>query len=181
MRCLFTPFSVARRVIAGGSAALIAVLLLTSCEQLPLPPIPPKPALATPPRSFSTKNGKAHTIIVTLPTDNPAAQRYPNDYIHSYILGYMNAWNSEVLDRRLKYRAYDGAFASATARENFALYEGEEFDVETWKLQLASNAASPTTPFGLSDQTTAKSTGRTDGIKAAKEAFARQMRPQEKS
>lgn len=180
MRSIFASNSTLHGVIAGASAVLAAALLLAGCGQLPMPPMPSQPAIAAPPRSFSKKNGKVHTIVATVPADNPAAQRFPSEYINSYIVGYMNSWNSESLDRRLKFRAYDGVFPTGTARENFALYEGEVFDVETWKLQLPSNTASPSTPFAIADQTTAVSTGRTDGARVAKEAFARQMRPQEK-
>lgn len=163
---------------ASIGALLVAVLFsLTGCETLPVlpPPATPPPAAPAQQSAFRTKSGRLHSIVVTIPSDNPAANRHPSDYRSSFVLGYVNAWNGAVIDQRLKYRAYNGVFPSPAAEKNWKLYEGEDFDVEAVKLEVAAKEAPAKDVFALSDQNTARSTGRTDGERAAKAEFARLM------
>lgn len=158
----------------------LLLIMLSACTQLPTPseqqptsqssdktsPV----AVASPEqKAFHTKAGKEHTIIIPTPNDNPAAHRFPEAYKAYYVEGYMQAWNDSVLDRIIRYRPYNGKFADAQAEKNYRLYDGELFDLETYSQQLAAIGRTQQTEiFALSDETTAKRTGREDGQHAAK-------------
>jgi len=154
------------------SALVVPILLLSACIQLPVPGVKNRES------SFQTKNGKPHSISISIPAADRAANRFPEQYFHNYLVGYMTAWNEEVYHRQMKFGAFTGGSTEPNAKENLTLYQGEEFEID--KVPALSELDNATDPYAAADVNSALSSGRQDGAQAAKQDIQRKLRTLEK-